>query len=105
VIGFTGATVGTTLYYLMGEGIHKILPSKVQSYLERGQRYLEKYGALAIFFFAVTPLPGEIVWIPIGCMKYNMHKAIIACWLGKFILMASISFAGYYGLKQFLNFL
>ena len=104
VIGATGATLGTTLYYLVGEGICKILPSKVRSYIERGQRYLKKYGVLAVFFFAVTPLPDEIIWVPIGCMKYNVHKAVIACWMGKFILMATLSFAGHYGLKQFLSF-
>ncbi|MFH0749281.1 MAG: VTT domain-containing protein [Candidatus Bathyarchaeota archaeon] len=104
LLGATGATLGTTLYYLVGEGICKILPSKVKTYLSRGQKYLEKYGALAIFFFAVTPLPDEIMWIPVGCMKYNVRKAIIACWLGKFILMAAISFTGYYGFQQFLGF-
>ena len=103
LIGATGATLGTALYYLVGEGIYKILPSKVKSYLERGQGYLEKYGALAIFFFAITPLPDEIMWIPVGCMKYNIRKAVIACWLGKFILMAAISFAGHYGFEQFLG--
>ncbi len=79
LIAASGATIGTTLYYLVGEGICKILPSKMKPYLKKGQGYLEKYGALAIFFFAITPLPDEIIWIPVGCMKYNVHKAVIAC--------------------------
>ncbi len=32
----------------------------------------------------------KFVWIPVGCLKYNLHKAVIACWLGKFILMAAM---------------
>lgn len=105
LIGATGATLGTLLYYVLGEGVYKILPSKAKSYLEKGHRYLTKYGAIAIFVFAVLPLPDEIVWIPIGAIKYNVQKATIACWLGKFILMSAISFAGYYGMDQLLSFL
>jgi membrane protein YqaA with SNARE-associated domain len=62
-----------------------------------------KYGALAVFFFAVLPLPDEIVWIPIGILRFDIRKAIAACWIGKFLFMLMISFAGYYGIKEILN--
>lgn len=103
VLGATGATLGTTIFYLTGERICKIISSKFRNYLEKGQGYLEKYGTLVIFFFAITPLPDEIIWIPIGCVKYNLRKAVIACWLGKFILMVAISFFGHYGIEFMFN--
>ena len=104
VLGATGATVGTALYYLFGEGICKILPSKVKEYLDKGQIYLNKYGAVAIFVFAATPLPDELIWIPVGCMKYSPKRALVACWLGKFVLIAAIAYAGHFGIRGFLDF-
>ena len=103
ILGATGATLGTSLYYLVGEGIYRVLPLRLKPYLEKGQVYLRKYGVLAVLFFAALPLPDEIVWIPIGILRYNIRKAIVACWIGKLLFMLVISFAGYYGIKGILN--
>jgi membrane protein YqaA with SNARE-associated domain len=105
LLGATGASFGVTLYYLVGVGVRKILPSRLEKYLEAGQSYIKKYGALAIFLFAITPLPDEIVWIPVGIMRYDTRKAFAACWLGKFVLISLIAFSGHYGMKWMLNFL
>ncbi len=104
VLGATGATLGTALYYIVGEGICRILPERAKEYLEKGQKYLTKYGAIAIFVFAASPLPDELVWIPVGCMHYDVKKALVACWLGKFLLIAAIAFAGHFGLRGILGF-
>ena len=103
LLGATGATAGTYLYYFLGVGIEKILPERFKSGIEKGKRYIEKYGMLAIFFFAITPLPDEIVWIPVGIMGYDKRRAMVSCWLGKFILIAALSFAGFYGLQYILD--
>jgi len=105
LLGATGATLGTSLYYLVGEGICRILPSRLKEYLEKGQVYLKKYGALAIFLFAALPLPDEVIWVPVGCLRYDVRRALIACWLGKFVLIATIAFAGYYGIGEIMQFL
>lgn len=104
IFGATGASLGTYLYYFLGVGIEKFLPEKFKRGVEKGKKYIKKYGTLAIFFFAITPLPDEIVWIPIGIMKYDKRKAMISCWLGKFILISFISFSGSFGLQYILNF-
>jgi len=103
ILGASGATLGTALYYVVGQGICRILPSKVKRYLDKGQIYINKYGAVAIFVFAASPLPDELIWIPVGCMRYDPRKALVACWLGKFVLMAVISYSGYFGIKGLLN--
>ncbi|MEM2922001.1 MAG: VTT domain-containing protein [Candidatus Bathyarchaeia archaeon] len=102
-LGASGATLGTATYYLVGQGIRRILPEKAKLYLERGQVYLSKYGAIAVFLFAASPLPDELIWIPVGCMRYDPRKALVACWLGKFVLMAVISYSGHFGIKGILE--
>ncbi|MCJ7631611.1 VTT domain-containing protein [Candidatus Bathyarchaeota archaeon] len=99
----TGATVGTAAYYLIGKGMERILPEKIRGEVEKGKKYLERYGALAIFFFAITPLPDQIMWIPVGIVKYDPKKAIVACWLGKLVLMATIVYASHFGLREILK--
>jgi membrane protein DedA with SNARE-associated domain len=105
LIGASGATLGEFLYYFIGSGISRILPEKLEVYVNKGKTYLEKYGPIAVFIFALLPLPDEVIWIPIGILNYDKRKAFISCWLGKFILIALIAFAGYYGLQYIRDFI
>ena len=95
--------MGGSLYYFVGSGISRILPEKLNVYVDKGRMYLEKYGHLAVFFFALSPLPDEVIWIPIGVLNYDKRKALISCWLGKFLLIAAIAFAGHHGLNYLLD--
>jgi hypothetical protein len=36
-----------------------------------------------VFLFALTPLPDDILFLPLGMMKYSFWKCIIPGWLGK----------------------
>jgi membrane protein DedA with SNARE-associated domain len=104
LLAASGAALGESLYYFVGSGISRILPEKLNLYVKKGKVYLEKYGPVAVFFFALTPLPDEVIWIPIGMLNYDKRKALISCWLGKFLLTAAIAFAGYYGLNYLRDF-
>jgi len=103
LLGASGAVLGEFLYYFLGSGISRILPEKFTAYMNKGRTYLEKYGSIAIFIFALSPLPDEVIWIPIGILNYDKRKALISCWLGKFLLIAAIAFAGHYGLDYLRN--
>ena len=103
IVGATGATVGTAAYYLVGEGMNRVLPKKMREQVGLGRRYIERYGALAIFFFALTPFPDQIVWIPVGLMKYDPKKALVACWLGKLVLIAVMVYASRFGIQEILR--
>ena len=66
LLGASGVALGESLYYFVGSGISRILSEKLNVYVDKGRIYLEKYGHLAVFFFALLPLPDEVIWIPIG---------------------------------------
>ncbi|MEJ2251642.1 MAG: hypothetical protein P8Y97_18545, partial [Candidatus Lokiarchaeota archaeon] len=38
---------------------------------------------LYVFIFALTPLPDDILFLPLGMIRYPPWKAIIPGWLGK----------------------
>ncbi len=54
----------------------------------------ERFGVAAIFLFALTPLPDDLVFIPLGIMRYNPVKAFVSAIVGKFIMYLAIAVGG-----------
>jgi membrane protein DedA with SNARE-associated domain len=50
------------------------------------QRLLSRYGGPGAFIAALTPIPDDLIYIPLGLSKYNPWKFAIATFLGKFLL-------------------
>ncbi|MCP4763410.1 MAG: hypothetical protein GY870_16680, partial [archaeon] len=46
----------------------------------------EKRTPFFIFLFALTPLPDDLIFIPLGMIKYPAWKCIIPGWLGKIFI-------------------
>ncbi len=54
------------------------------------QRLLRKYGWLGAFLAALTPIPDDLVYIPLGITKYSPWRFASATFSGKFILNETI---------------
>lgn len=50
------------------------------------QRLLSKYGWAGAFVASVTPVPDDLVYIPLGLAKYNPWKFATAVFVGKLML-------------------
>ena len=50
-------------------------------------KLFDRYGPAAIFFFALTPLPDDLLFIPLGVMRYPFLKAFIPALFGKTLMM------------------
>jgi len=50
------------------------------------QRLVKRYGASAAFIAAATPIPDDLVYIPLGLAKYNPKKFFVATLAGKIVL-------------------
>jgi membrane protein DedA with SNARE-associated domain len=57
-------------------------------------RVFNRFGTPAIFIFALTPLPDDLLFIPLGLMHYNLWKAFAVCATGKFLMALIITSAG-----------
>jgi membrane protein DedA with SNARE-associated domain len=62
-----------------------ILSSRVRSKMLPLQRLLSKYGWGGAFVAALTPIPDDLVYIPLGLAKYSPWKFATATFAGKFI--------------------
>lgn len=49
-------------------------------------RIIRKYGWLVIFIASITPIPDNIIFIPLGMYKYNPLKFIATTFVAKMIL-------------------
>ena len=50
------------------------------------QRLVKRYGASAAFVAAATPIPDDLVYIPLGLAKYNPKRFFVATLTGKIVL-------------------
>ena len=50
------------------------------------QKLVKRYGASAAFVAAATPIPDDIIYVPLGLAKYNPKKFFVATLLGKLVL-------------------
>ena len=89
LIGGLGSALGESTGYFVGYGTKKITEERNSELLKNidgfGKLILEneKRTPLYIFLFALTPLPDDILFLPLGMIKYPFWKCIIPGWLGK----------------------
>lgn len=94
IIGLTlagglGSALGEFTGYAVGYGTKKVAEEKQSDLLNNvngfGKLILEneKRTPFYIFLFALTPLPDDILFLPLGMIKYPFWKCIIPGWLGK----------------------
>ena len=57
-------------------------------------RLFQRFGPIVIFVFALTPLPDDLLFIPLGVMRYKILHAFIPALLGKFVSNLIIAYAG-----------
>lgn len=89
LIGGLGSALGEFTGYAIGYGTNKITVERNSTLLNNvdgfGKMLLKnkKRAPFYIFLFALTPLPDDILFLPLGIMKYPFWKCIIPAWLGK----------------------
>jgi len=66
--------------------------------LEFARLILERYGFLAVFIVAATPLPDDIFYIPMGIARFASIKFFLACLFGKFLLTLLVALSGRYSI-------
>jgi uncharacterized membrane protein YdjX (TVP38/TMEM64 family) len=105
LLGGVGAGVGQFLHYYIGLGGRYLIPDRWRGRLDAWLKKLDKFGVLLIFAFAATPLtPDDVIWIPLGAMRYPKLKALIAAVSGKVLLNLIYAYAGRFFLGYFTHF-
>lgn len=96
-----GSTIGELVSYYMGFAGRHIMNEQQKERLEIVKRLIEKYGPLTIILFAVTPLPDDLILVPMGMMRYDVKTLAVTVWIGKTILALFLAYIGFYGVDYF----
>jgi len=89
-----GAAIGEFSGYLIGFGGRKVISEKYKKKMDFLMKLFKKFGPIVIFIFAVTPLPDDLLFIPLGVMRYSVLQAFIPALLGKFVSNLIIAYSG-----------
>jgi membrane protein DedA with SNARE-associated domain len=86
------ATVAKQIIFYVSYGGRKMINEKTRKRMRPFERLVKKYGAGAAFFAAATPIPDDLVYVPLGLAKYNPKRFFIATLTGKIVLSYAIVF-------------
>ena len=89
-----GATLGEFSGYLIGFGGRRVIGEKYKKKMDILMKLFRRFGPVIIFIFALTPLPDDLLFIPLGVMRYSVVAAFIPAFLGKFLSNLIIAYAG-----------
>ena len=85
-----GAVLAKIIIFTASYYGRNILSNKTKTKMQPLQKLLSKYGGIGAFLAALTPIPDDLIYIPLGLAKYSAKKFAIATFLGKFIFGETI---------------
>lgn len=86
IVSAVTATVAKQIIFFISFGGRKIMNKKTRIRMRPFERLVKRYGAAAAFVAAATPLPDDIIFVPLGLAKYNPKRFFIATLTGKLVL-------------------
>ena len=87
IAGGIGSAIGESTGYALGYFGRRIMSEERQRKMTFLVRLFDRYGPLTIFAFALTPLPDDLLFIPLGILKYKFYKAFIPALIGKVLMI------------------
>lgn len=86
-----GQTLSKTLVFRASYLGRKFVGEATARRVRPFEKLVARYGWLAAFLASATPMPDDVVYIPLGFARYNMWKFILATFIGKTLLAAAIA--------------
>ena len=81
-----GASIGKIVVYFFGSAFRLRMSSETKRNLETFYKLFKGSLFLAIIVFAATPLPDDLLYIPLGMSRYPLVPYFIAVFIGKTIM-------------------
>ena len=89
-----GSAIGEFSGYLLGVYGVKMISKERRRKMEFMVKVFSSWGPLAIFVFALTPLPDDLLFIPLGMMRYSLVRAFIPALAGKISMNFIVAYGG-----------
>jgi len=89
-----GSALGEFSGYVLGYYGRAVISEERRRKMEYMVKLFDRYGPAAIFFFALTPLPDALLFIPLAVMHYPFWKIFIPALVGKTLMSFILAYAG-----------
>lgn len=89
-----GAAIGQLTSYVVGYAGRMVVGKKHKRRFDAMLKIFERYGMIAVFFFALTPLPDSLLFIPMGFVHYSVWRIFVAAVAGKITMSLIITHVG-----------
>jgi len=90
------ATVAKQIIFYISYQGRRIINEKTRKRMRPFERLVKRYGAAAAFFAAATPIPDDLIYVPLGLSKYNPKRFFVATLTGKIVLSYSVVFISHH---------
>ena len=90
------STAAKQIIFYASYGGRKIISEKTKKRMKPFQKLVKRYGASAAFVAAATPIPDDLIYIPLGLAKYNPKRFFVATLSGKIVLFYVIVLISHY---------
>ena len=95
IIAITSAVASATakqIIFYLSYGGRKIISEQTRKRIKPFERLVKRYGAGAAFVAAATPIPDDLIYVPLGLAKYNPLRFFISTVAGKIVLSYAVVF-------------
>ncbi len=96
IISAVTATAAKVIVFSVSYEGRRIIGKESRKRMRPFERLVKRYGAGAAFFAAATPMPDDLIYVPLGLAKYNPKRFFIATLTGKLVLSYAIVFISHY---------
>ena len=86
LISAIAATLAKQIIFYISYGGRKIITEKTRKRIKPFERLVKRYGAAAAFVAAATPIPDDLIYVPLGLARYNPLRFFISTLAGKIVL-------------------
>jgi len=90
LVSTAGVVAAKTIIFFASYYGRKVLSDKTKHRMLPLQRLVSRYGWPGAFIAAATPVPDDLVYIPLGLAKYSPWKFVTATFAGKFVMNEAI---------------
>ena len=89
-----GSAMGEVSGYLLGYYGGRVISEERKRKMDYMMKIFDRYGAVGVFLFALTPLPDDLIFIPLGIAQYKFVRAFVPCFLGKLLMSYILAYSG-----------
>lgn len=98
IVSGIGAMIGEMTGYFIGYGGGKLIDENQTSAFKEFVDAHPRATPVVVWFLAATPIPDDVLVIPLGAARYSWWKVALAQLIGKTMFLMAISWSGRIGL-------